>query len=104
MRTKGFTGEGIYGPSVIVVKTHTINPLFTRMDNFPKRIPDKVPVFGAGIFLIRNPKAAMVAEWHRERSKRLTNRNVSNHFLAVGDEYFGKLFYFCVCACSFCFQ
>lgn len=78
------------GQSVIAIKSHTINPLFTLMDNLPKRIPSNTPVFGAALVLIRNPRNAMIAEWHRERTKRQTNRNVSNHVLFVGEEYFGK--------------
>lgn len=89
LRTHGFNGEGVYGPSVIAVKFHSINPLFTNMKKLPKRIPPTVPVFGAAIVLIRNPRDSLVAEWHREKSKRQSNVNVSNHFLYVGKEYFG---------------
>lgn len=88
LRTNGFTGEGVYGPSVLAIKSHTINPLFTNM-KLPKRVSN-TPVFGAAIVLIRNPRNAMVAEWHREKSKRQSNVSVSNHFLYVGEEHFGK--------------
>lgn len=90
LRTKGFTGEGVHGESVIAIKSHTVNPLFTNMKSLPKSIPSKTPVFGAALVLIRNPRGAMIAEWHRERTKRQTTRNVSNHVLFVGEEYFGK--------------
>lgn len=90
LRTNGFTGEGVYGPSVIAIKFHTVNPLFTNMQKLPRRISTAVPVFGAALVLIRNPRNAMIAEWHRERTKRQSNRNVSNHFLYVGRESFGK--------------
>ena len=91
LRTKGFTGEGVRGPSVIAIKSHTVNPLFTRMKKLPKRISTNTPVFGAALVLIRNPRNAIIAEWHRERTKRQTNRNISNHVLFVGKEYFGKV-------------
>ena len=89
LRTKGFSGEGIHGPSVLVIKSHAVNPLFTNMENLPMRIPSMVPVFGAAIVLVRNPRHAMIAEWHREKTKRKSNKTVSNHFLYVGKEYFG---------------
>lgn len=91
LRTKGFTGEGTHGPSVIAIKSHSINPLFTHMKKLPKIVPMKVPVFGAAVLLIRNPRNALIAEWHRERTKRQSNRNISNHFLYVGEEFFGRL-------------
>lgn len=90
LRTNGFNGEGVYGPSVSAIKLHSINPLFTNMKHLPSRISNTLPVFGAAIILVRNPRDAMVAEWHRERTKRQTNRNVSNHFLYVGKEHFGE--------------
>ena len=90
LRTNGFNGEGVYGTSVSAIKFHSVNPLFTNMKNLPKRISNTSLIFGAGIILIRNPRDAMIAEWHRERTKRQSNRNVSNHFLYVGKEFFGK--------------
>lgn len=75
---------------MIAIKSHTVNPLFTHMDNLPKKIPSRTPVFGGALVLLRNPRSAMIAEWHRERTKRQTNRNVSNHILFIGVEHFGK--------------
>lgn len=57
----------------------------------PKRILNDAPVYGGAILLVRNPRRAMIAEWHRERSKRQVNSTVSNHYLYVGKEYFGEL-------------
>ena len=90
LRTKGFSGEGVYGSSVIAIKTHTVNPLFTNMEKLPTRVASTTPVFGAAIFLVRNPRNAMIAEWHRERTKRKSNITVSNHFLYVDKSHFGK--------------
>jgi hypothetical protein len=90
LRANGFTGEGVRGQSVLAVKSHATNPLFTGMEKLPKRISTRTPVFGAALILVRNPRNAIIAEWHRERTKRQTTRNVSNHILFVGEEYFGK--------------
>lgn len=90
LRTKGFTGEGVYGQSVIAIKSHSINPLFRNMEKLPKRTFNKAPIFGAAIVLIRNPRYALIAEWHRERTKRKTNVNTSNHILYTGREHFGR--------------
>lgn len=90
LRTKGFTGEGIRGSSVLVVKDHGAGtPLFTN-NKLPKRILDNKPVYGGTVLLVRNPKHCLIAEWHREKSKRQNNRTASNHFLHVGAEYFGE--------------
>ena len=93
LRTKGFTGEGVYGQSVIAIKSHSINPLFINMENLPKRIFNKAPLFGAAIVLIRNPRDALIAEWHRERTKRKTSVNSSNHILHTGREHFGRSYW-----------
>ena len=90
LRTKGFTGEGIRGSSVLVVKDHGAGtPLFSNT-KLPKRILDDKPVYGGTVLLVRNLKHCLIAEWHRERSKRQNNRTASNHFLHVGAEYFGE--------------
>ena len=39
---------------------------------------------------MRDPKSALVAEWHRERTKRQTNATTSSHFLVAGEEYFSE--------------
>lgn len=85
---------------MLVVKTHNRNPMFTK-NRLPRRILHDMPVFGAAVLLIRNPRDAMIAEWHRERSKRLITPNESNHVLHVGKEYFGKQSFY---ACMFYFH
>ena len=87
-RTKGFTGEGVRGSSVIVVKTHNNHPLFVG-DRGEFR--SRVGVFGSAILLVRNPMDALVSDWHRGRSNRKMNRTVSNHFLSVGEDWFGEM-------------
>lgn len=86
LRTNNYTGEGISGSSVIAVKTHTIHPNLLGPD-----VKSGPPAFGSAIVLIRNPRDAAVADWHRKRNNRMTNSSVSNHVLSVGPEMFGKL-------------
>ena len=89
LRARGFTGEFIRGSSSIAVKVHGIKGLFTN-GNLPQRIFNRTPIFGAAILLVRDPKSALVAEWHRERTKRQTNATSSNHYLSAGEEFFSK--------------
>ena len=90
LRTKGFTGEGVRGSSVLVVKDHGAGtPLFSN-NQLPKRILDDKPVYGGAILLVRNLRNSLIAEWHRERTKRQNSRTASNHFLYVGAENFGE--------------
>ena len=91
LRTKGFTGEGIRGPSALVIKAHSKNALFTN-NKLPRRILNDIPIYGGAILLVRDPRKALVAEWHRERSHRRATSNVSSHYLYVGKEYFGELY------------
>ena len=89
LRARGFTGEFLRGPSVIAIKSHGIKGLFTH-GQLPRRIFNNSPIYGAAILLVRDPKSALVAEWHRERTKRQTNATSSNHYLLAGEEYFSK--------------
>ena len=86
LRSGGFTGESVQGSSVLVVKTHRLEVQFVGGHVFSsERIP-----YGAAVLLVRDPRAALVAEWNREKSKGVISQNVSNHFAYVGQEYFGK--------------
>lgn len=68
------------------MKTHNLKVQFVGGHFFSdSRIP-----YGAALLLVRDPRGALVAEWNRERSKRMVSQNVSNHFIYVGQEYFGK--------------
>lgn len=90
LRARGFAGEYIRGPSVIAIKSHGVRALFTNGE-LPQRVNKNHPLYGAAVLLVRDPKSALVAEWHREKSKRQTNATSSNHYLAVGEEYFSKI-------------
>ena len=89
LRARGFTGESIRGPSVIAIKTHNNKGRFTN-GHLPPRVYAGIPIFGAAILLVRDPKSALVAEWHRKRTRSQSNETSSSHFLAVGEEYFSK--------------
>ncbi len=87
LRTKGFNGEGVVGPSVVVVKSHSVRPKF--MLTISERHQSEQNTFNAGLLLIRNPRRAFIAEWHRRKTKKLVNATVSSHFLSTGKQYFG---------------
>ena len=80
------------GSSVLVMKSHNLKVQFVGGHVFSlERVP-----YGAAILLVRDPRGALVAEWNREKSKKMMSQNVSNHFAHVGQEYFGKQDY-CLC-------
>ena len=88
LRTKGFSGEGIVGPSVVAIKSHTVRPKFVPIDRL--QMPSNgANIFGAALLLIRDPRNALIAEWHRRKTKRLVNATVSSHFLSTSRLYFG---------------
>ena len=75
------------GSSVLVMKTHNLKVQFVEGHVFSR---ERLP-YGAAVLLVRDPRAALVAEWNREKSKRQVSHNVSNHFTYVGQEYFGEI-------------
>ena len=89
--SKGFNGEGVVGPSVVVVKSHSVRPKFNIFKDH-RQDGSKI-YFDAAVVLLRNPKNAMIAEWHRRKTKRMVNSSVSNHFLSTGRQDFGMLAY-----------
>ena len=93
LRKNGYPGECIRSGVVLVVKTHQTSPWWKgvhyKKSDSPKYFAKNwhIPVFGTGIFLMRNPYDALVAEWNREQTVRLAD----NHVNYVGKEYFSKL-------------
>ena len=91
LRKRGFPGERIASGNVLVVKTHQTDPWWTGIDYtnvnhtyFSKR--SHVPFYSSGIFIVRNPFDAIIAERNRE-----TNKDVAeNHIVHLGIEEFGK--------------
>lgn len=93
MRMKGFVGESVKSGSVIVVKTHAIEPQGNGIGS-PQTNP-KQPYFRSAIFILRNPYDSLVAEWNR----RVTNmflipngiKHNESHTNIVPEEYWSKL-------------
>lgn len=71
---------------MLVTKTHNLKVQFVSGHLFSR---DRKP-YGAAVLLVRNPRAALVAEWNRERTKRMVSHNVSNHYTYVEQDYFGE--------------
>ncbi len=92
MRRSGFIGEGVMSGSVLVVKTHSIEPQWNGV-NYTQPNP-KHPYFGSGILMIRNPYKSLVAEWNR----RITNlvlipngiEHNESHTNTVSEEYWSE--------------
>ncbi len=92
LRKNGFPGESIRSGAAFLVKTHQTDPRwefvqYSRSDPFLyfKRLQD-VPVFAGGVFIIRNPFHAMVAEYKRI----MWEDKPDNHVRNLGIKYFGK--------------
>ena len=93
LRRNGYPGECIRSGVVLVVKTHQTTPWWTG-NHYKKSDASKyfaktwhIPVYSSAIFLMRNPFDALVAEWNRLQTLKLSD----NHVNSVGKEYFGKL-------------
>lgn len=92
MRQKGFVGESIKSGSVIVVKTHAVEPQWNGMEN--SQLHSKQPFFGSAILVVRNPYDSLIAEWNR----RVTNlflipnglEHNESHTNIVPEEYWSK--------------
>ena len=93
LRRNGYPGECIRSGVVLVVKTHQSSPWWTGV-HYKKSDASKyfvktwhIPVYSSAIFLMRNPFDALVAEWNRLQTVKLSD----NHVNSVGKECFGKL-------------
>ena len=89
LRSQGFTGEYVRGGSVLVVKTHQNNPIWTD-DNL--KLESNKGKFGSAIFIVRNPLNALIAEWNRKVANNFTiaTSNLNSHTEIVGKEWFGE--------------
>ena len=93
LRQRGFPGESLRSGTTFVVKTHQTDPRWAGLEYGPsapylyfKKAAD-VPVFAGGIFILRNPFHAMVAEYKRQRWQ----DEPDNHVKALGEQYFGEI-------------
>ena len=91
LRKRGFPGERIASGTVLVVKTHQTDPWWTGIDYvnvnhtyFKKR--SHVPIYSSGIFIVRNPFDAIIANRNRKVNKDVAE----NHIMHLGKEEFGK--------------
>ena len=91
LRSQGFTGEFVRGGSVLVVKTHENNPIWTDAPDYPK-LENTQGQFGSAIFIVRNPLNALVAEWNRKVANNFTIKttNLNSHTEIAGKEWFGE--------------
>lgn len=91
LRKRGFPGERIANGTVLVVKTHQTDPWWTGIDYtnvnhtyFSKR--SHVPFYSSGIFIVRNPFDAIIAERNRKANEGIAE----NHIADLAKEEFGK--------------
>lgn len=93
LRARGFIGEYIRSGHVLVVKTHTGSPMWSKggMLNLGG-LKDNVGIFGSAILLIRNPFDSLVAEWNRKVANKFRVRTIEldSHIKAAGREWFGE--------------
>lgn len=92
LRRNGFPGESIRSGITFMVKSHQIDPRWEWVKYSPrdpftyfKRVQD-VPVYSAGVFILRNPFHAMVSEFKRQTWEEQPN----NHIRTLGKEHFGE--------------
>ena len=91
LRQRGFPGERIVSGTVLVVKTHQTDPWWIGIDYtnvthtyFKKR--SQVPFYSSGIFIVRNPFHAIIAD----RNRKVNKDTAENHIMQLGKEEFGK--------------
>ena len=92
LRQGEFPGESIRSGVTFLVKSHQTDPrwegiLYDKQAPYTyfKKLQD-VPVYSGGIFIMRNPFHAMVAEFKRKTWE----ISRENHVKTLGREYFGK--------------
>lgn len=92
LRWNGYPGESLRSGVTFMVKTHQIDPRWEGVEYAPdapftyfKRLED-VPVFSGGVFIMRNPFHAMVAEFKRKAWE----IEADHHVKTLGWERFGE--------------
>lgn len=95
LRKNGFVGESIRSGVTFLVKSHQTDPRWEGVEyslqvpfTYFKRLRD-VPVYSGGVFILRNPFHAIVAEFQRIAWK----MSPDHHIKRLGREHFGK----CIC-------
>ena len=93
LRQNGYPGESIRSGATFLVKSHLIDPRwegvkYDSQSSFTYfKYREHVPVFSGGVFILRNPFHAMVAEFKREAWE----NSSTHHTSSLGKEHFGKL-------------
>lgn len=92
LRKNGFPGESIRSGVTFMVKTHQTDPRWMGVE-YPPNAPftyfkkrEHVPVYSGGVFILRNPFHAMVAEFKRKKWE----DQPDNHIKSLGKENFGE--------------
>ena len=92
LRKNGYPGESIRSGVAFMVKSHQIDPRWYWVKYGPKQPftyfqkREHVPVFSGGVFILRNPFHAMVAEYKRQ----MWERQPGNHVKTLNESYFGE--------------
>ena len=92
LRKNGYPGESIRSGVAFMVKTHQVDPRWEGVQ-YPLDAPfsyfktlEHVPVYSGGVFIMRNPFHAMVAEFQRQAWE----NEMDHHIMTLGPEFFGK--------------
>lgn len=92
LRKNGYPGESMRSGTTFMVKTHQVDPRWEGVV-YPPNAPftyfeklEDVPVFSSGVFILRNPFHAMVAEYKRQ----FWESEADNHVNSLGKAYFGE--------------
>ena len=99
LRQRGFPGESIRSGVAFLVKSHQTDPRWQGVKYGPeapftyfKHLRD-VPVFSGGVFILRNPFHAIVAEYKRQMWEDIPD----NHIKTLGEDHFGMLLLISTC-------
>ncbi len=95
LRKNGYPGESLRSGTTFMVKSHQIDPRWQGVE-YPPNAPftyftklEDVPVFSGGVFILRNPFRAMVAEYKRQ----VWEGEADNHVRSLGKTYFSESVY-----------
>ena len=94
LRKNGYPGESIRSGAAFLVKSHQTDPRWEGVTYDPhapltyfKKV-EHIPVFSGGVFILRNPFHAMIAEYKRQMWVSLPD----NHVRTLRPWYFGEPF------------
>lgn len=94
LRSNGYPGERLQTAATFMVKTHQVDPRWSGVHYGPNDpftyFTDlkSVPIYSGGVFIMRNPFDAMVAEFKRQAW--VDREDLANHVKDLSIEHFGK--------------